>query len=134
MVGLAAFGTMNSVISCGARIALDRSLGWTRQLRLTPLAPRSYLATKILVSYTTALITIATLAVAGTVLGVRLSATDWVGTVGLLLVGLLPFAALGILFGHLLGVDAVGSAVGGTTALLAFLGGVWFPIGNGFLH
>ena len=33
MVGLAAFGTMNSVISGGARIALDRSPGWTRQLR-----------------------------------------------------------------------------------------------------
>jgi ABC-2 type transport system permease protein len=47
---------------------------------------------------------------------------------------LLPFAAMGILFGHLLGVDALGPAVGGTTALLAFLGGVWFPIGNGYLH
>ena len=34
----------------------------------------------------------------------------------------------------LLGVDALGPAVGGTTALLAFLGGVWFPIGDGFLH
>ena len=134
MVGLAAFGTMNSVISGGARIALDRSIGWTRQLRLTPLSPRSYLATKILVSYLTALITITALALAGTALGVRLSVTSWAETVGLLLVGLLPFAALGILFGHVLGVDALGPAVGGTTALLAFLGGVWFPIGDGFLH
>jgi len=134
MVGLAAFGAMNSVISGGARIALDRSAGWTRQLRLTPLAPRSYLATKILVSYMTALITIATLGVAGTILGVRLSPADWVGTVGLLLVGLLPFAALGILFGHLLGVDALGPAVGGTTALLGFLGGTWFPVNSGLLH
>ena len=53
---------------------------------------------------------------------------------GLLLVGLLPFAALGILLGHLLGVDSIGPAIGGTTALLAFLGGVWFPIGDGVLH
>jgi ABC-2 type transport system permease protein len=134
MVGLAAFGTMNSVVSGGARIALDRSIGWTRQLRLTPLSPRSYLATKILVSYLTALITITALALAGTTLGVRLSVTNWAETIGLLLIGLLPFAALGILFGHLLGVDALGPAVGGTTALLAFLGGVWFPIGSGFLH
>jgi ABC-2 type transport system permease protein len=65
MVGLAAFGTMNAVISGGARIALDRSVGWTRQLRLTPLSPRSYLATKILVAYLTALITIVVLAIAG---------------------------------------------------------------------
>ena len=27
-----------------------------------------------------------------------------------------------------------GPAIGGTTALLAFLGGVWFPIGDGFMH
>ena len=45
MIGLAAFGTMNSVLAGGARIALDRSVGWTRQLRLTPLSPRSYLVT-----------------------------------------------------------------------------------------
>ena len=38
------------------------------------------------------------------------------------------------MFGHLLGVDAVGPAVGGTTALLAFFGGVWFPITSGFLY
>jgi ABC-2 type transport system permease protein len=134
MVGLAAFGTMNSVLSGGARIALDRSAGWTRQLRLTPLAPRNYLATKIVVAYLTALISIASLAIAGTILGVRLSPLDWAETVGLLLVGLLPFAALGVFLGHVIGVDAVGPAVGGTTALLGFLGGVWFPINDGFLH
>jgi ABC-2 type transport system permease protein len=134
MIGLASFGAMNSVISGGARIALDRSVGWTRQLRLTPLSPRSYLATKVLVAYATALVTIGALAVAGTSMGVRLSAGRWAETIGLLLVGLLPFAALGILFGHVLGVDALGPAVGGTTALLGFLGGVWFPIGSGFLH
>ena len=30
--------------------------------------------------------------------------------------------------------DSLGPAVGGTTALLAFLGGVWFPIQSGFMH
>jgi ABC-2 type transport system permease protein len=125
---------MNSVISGGARIALDRSAGWTRQLRLTPLSPRSYLATKLIVAYATALVTIVALGLAGTSLGVELSAGRWAETLGLLLIGLLPFAALGILFGHLLNSDALGPAVGGTTALLGFLGGVWFPIGSGFLH
>ena len=36
MVGLAAFGTMNAVLGSGARIAAERSVGWNRQLRLTP--------------------------------------------------------------------------------------------------
>jgi ABC-2 type transport system permease protein len=30
--------------------------------------------------------------------------------------------------GHVLTVDSIGSAMGGTTALLSILGGVWFPI------
>jgi len=134
MIGLTAFGAMNSVISGGARIALDRSVGWTRQLRLTPLSPRAYLVTKVLTAYLTALITVVVLAIAGMAMGVHLSATVWAETIALLLIGLLPFAALGILFGHLLTVDSLGPAVGGTTALLAFLGGVWFPIQSGFMH
>ena len=48
----------------------------------------------------------------------------------LVLVGLIPFAALGILLGHLVSADSVGPAIGGLTALLAFLGGVWFPLGH----
>ena len=47
---------------------------------------------------------------------------------GLILVGLLPFAALGIVFGHLLTPDSIGPVMGGATALFALLGGTWFPI------
>ena len=53
---------------------------------------------------------------------------------GLILVGLVPFAALGILLGHLLNTDSIGPAMGGGVSLLAFLGGTWFPLEHGFLH
>ena len=56
MVGLAALGAMNAVVGGGGRIALERVLGWTRQLRLTPLRPRTYFATKVLAAYLTALV------------------------------------------------------------------------------
>jgi ABC-2 type transport system permease protein len=134
MVGLAAFGTMNAMIGGGARISYERTLGWTRQLRLTPLSVRAYFGTKLLTAYLSALVTIAVLYAAGISLGVSLSAGMWLKMTALLLVGLLPFAALGIALGHLVGVDALGPAVGGTTALLAFLGGVWFPVGSGTFH
>lgn len=52
---------------------------------------------------------------------------------GLILVGLVPFAALGIAIGHMLTPDSIGSALGGSISLLALLGGVWFPL-SGFLH
>ena len=46
---------------------------------------------------------------------------------GLILVGLIPFAVLGILLGHLLTVDSMGPAMGGVTSLFALLGGAWGP-------
>ena len=135
MVGLVAFGTMNAVIGAGARISAERSVGWNRQLRLTPLSTRTYFRTKVLTAYVLALGTIVLLDAAGISLGVRLSAGNWTQMTGLILVGLIPFAALGILLGHLLGVDSIGPAIGGITALLSLLGGVWFPISShGVLH
>jgi ABC-2 type transport system permease protein len=134
MVGRAAFGTMNAVLATGARIAGERSVGWNRQLRLTPLTPRVYFRVKVLTAYATAALTIALLYLAGATLGVRLDAVDWAEMTLLILVGLVPFAAIGILMGHLLTTDSIGPAMGGTTALLGLLGGVWFPITGGMLQ
>jgi ABC-2 type transport system permease protein len=52
-----------------------------------------------------------------------------------MLVGLLPFAALGVFVGHLVTSDSMGPVIGGGSSLLAFLGGTWFPLGHdGFLY
>jgi ABC-2 type transport system permease protein len=134
MVGLASFGTMMSMVSVGARIAGERQAGWTRQLRITPLSPRAYLRAKVLTSYAMAALSLILLYVAGASLGVSLAAGKWVEMTVLIAISLLPFAALGILLGHLLNVDAVGAATGTTVSLLALLSGTWFPVTHGFLH
>jgi len=134
MVGLASFGTMAAMIATGARIANERTTGWTRQLRITPLSTRAYFRAKVLTAYATSLLTIALLYLAGVSLGVSMPAGDWLGMTGLILTALLPFAAMGILLGHLLTTDSMGPAIGGGTSLFAFLGGTWFPIPHGFLH
>lgn len=134
MVGLAAFGTMNAVLSTGARISAERAIGWNRQLRLTPLPTRAYFRVKVLTAYVMALVAIFLLDAAGASLGVRLAASDWLAMTCLMLVGLIPFAALGILLGHLVSPDSIGPAMGGTTAIMALLGGVWFPITSGVMH
>jgi ABC-2 type transport system permease protein len=135
MAGLASFGTMSAMLSSGARIATERAAGWNRQLRISPLPPRTYFRAKVITSYMMALLSVAALYAAGAVLGVSLSAREWLEMTGLLLVGLIPFAALGIALGHVLTPDSIGPAMGGGVSLLAFLGGTWFPLGNhGFLH
>jgi ABC-2 type transport system permease protein len=135
MVGLVAFGTMSAMLSSGVRIAAERQAGWHRQVRITPLPPRAYLRTKIVTGYMLAALTIVVLYVAGAAMGVSLPAGRWLEMTWLILIGLIPFAAAGILIGHLLSVEAVGPAMGGGIALLAFLGGTWFPIpDHGVLH
>jgi ABC-2 type transport system permease protein len=135
MVGYAAFGTMSAMLSCGARIAAERAVGWNRQLRITPLSTRSYFRAKVLTAYVMALMTLIVLYVAGASMGVSLKAHQWLEMTGLILVGLVPFAALGITLGHMLTPDSIGPAMGGGIALLALFGGTWFPItGGGFLH
>jgi ABC-2 type transport system permease protein len=128
MVGLLTFGTMNAMLSAGARISAERAVGWNRQLRITPLSPRTYFRTKVLTGYAMSLGTIALLYAAGAALGVHLAAGNWLKMTWFILIGLIPFAALGIFIGHVITQESIGPALGGSTALLAFLGGVWFPL------
>jgi ABC-2 type transport system permease protein len=128
MTGMAAYGSMIAVIASGARISSERLVGWTRQLRITPLRTSIYFEAKILCGYLMALLTIVVLYLAGSALSVRLDARQWATMTLLLLVGLLPFAVLGVMTGHLLKPDSIGPAVGGVTALFAIIGGAWGPL------
>ena len=136
MVSMAGYGAMIAAIAGGARIAAERSVGWNRQLRLTPLTPRTYFRVKVITSYLMALLSVALLYIAGISYGVRIDPIGrWFAMTGLILVGLAPFIALGILAGHLLTIDSMGPALGGGSAFFGFLGGQWFPLPNhGFLH
>jgi ABC-2 type transport system permease protein len=125
MAGMAAVGTMIAVISSGARIAADRDVGWTRQLRITPLTDANYFGAKVAGGFLMALLTIAAMVLSGTALGVSLSGSEWLTMIGLMLVGLIPVTVLGILLGHLLSTDSIAPAVGGTIMVLAVAGGAY---------
>ncbi len=133
MTAMAAYGAMWAAISPGGHIAFDRSKGWVRQLRMTPLRVRSEIAAKVLVAYLVVLPTLVLVFLAGTTLGVHLNAAQWLELAGLLLVGLAPFVAAGITLGHLLTVDSVGPAVGGFVVVLALLGGAFGRLFSGGL-
>jgi hypothetical protein len=90
--GMTAWGSMAAVLSIGARIAGERTAGWNRQLRITPLSARAYLTTKIAAGYVTATVAMVALSIVGFGLGVRLSPVRWLAMIALILVGLLPFA------------------------------------------
>jgi ABC-2 type transport system permease protein len=130
MTAMAAYGAMWAAISPGTRIARDRSKGWVRQLRVTPLQARTEIVAKVLTAYLVVLPTLALLYLAGVSLGVRLDAAQWLEMTGLLLVGLAPVVVAGIALGHLLTVDALAPAAGGFVVLLALLGGAFGRLFN----
>jgi len=125
MTAMAVYGAMYAVVAPGARIARDRSRGWLRQLRITPLRARTDFAAKVAAAYLLALPTLALLYLAGASLGVRLSAAQWLELTGLLVAGLVPFVVMGFILGYLLPVDALAAGLGGVVVLFALLGGVF---------
>src|SRR4029450_1033858 len=77
MISMALHGAMVGTTSGGAAVAVERSLGWSRQLRLTPLRPAAYVALKVLTAMTLGLIAIVTEYAVGAASGVRLAPHVW---------------------------------------------------------
>ena len=133
MTGMAAYGAMFATVSTGGHLAIDRSRGWTRQLRITPLRARTEMVAKVLAAYLVALPALALLFLAGVTLGVHLDAAQWFEMTGLLLAGLAPFILMGLILGHLVPGDALVPAVGGLVVGFALLGGVFGSFFNGVM-
>jgi ABC-2 type transport system permease protein len=128
MVSMGLFGSMSGAIGSGGTIALERGIGWNRQLRLTPLAPGQYLLTKVVLSMIMALPPLlVTYAVGAISLGVRLPAQTWISIGVASWLGALPFAALGLVIGYVAKPDSVQQVSALLYMLLALFGGIWVP-------
>ncbi|WP_405484324.1 ABC transporter permease [Nocardia sp. NBC_00511] len=132
MVSMAVYGAMLATTSGGAMVAVERGLGWSRQLRLTPLRPAVYVATKIMVAMALGFLSVAVVFVAGAFLGAQLSPTAWVGCFLIAWLGSLVFAAFGLFMGYLLPAENVMQILGPILALLAFAGGLFMPVSGWF--
>jgi ABC-2 type transport system permease protein len=129
MVSMGLFGSMTAAIGSGGSIAVERGVGWNRQLRLTPLRPSAYVLTKVLLSLAMALPPLLLTYLIGVLsLGVRLPATTWVLVAAGSWLGALPFAALGLVVGYVAKPDSVQQVTGLLYLLLAAFGGIWVPV------
>jgi ABC-2 type transport system permease protein len=128
MVSMAAYGAMIAGLFSAQVIATERSQGWVRLLRVTPLPPAVYVGTKLLVSLVVTLPAVLLVTVAGIVVNhVNVPPVDLAALILALVLGSLPFAALGILLGYLFDVNSAQGAVMITNFGLAILGGLWAP-------
>jgi ABC-2 type transport system permease protein len=128
MISLAVYGAMIATTSAGASVAVERSVGWSRQLRLTPLTPVAYVATKVLTAMVLGAMSVSTVLLAGAVGGARMDAWVWIASALIAWVGAIVFAAFGLFMGYLLPSENVMQLLGPILAALAFLGGLFVPL------
>ena len=132
MVAMVAYGAIWAVFSAtGPRIAHERAIGWTRQLRVTPLAPVSALSGKLVTALAAALPAMLLVALTAVVSHhVHLSAAQWLALVAAMWAGVLPLALLGLAIGYLAGDEIAFPLMMALYFALGALGGLWIPLSN----
>ncbi|WP_370412378.1 ABC transporter permease [Streptomyces fradiae] len=129
MVGMAAYGALGAALSIGGGVAEDKTAGWLRQLRITPMTPRQVVTGRALTGTVVVLPAItAVLLAGGLVNGVRMAAWQWAVTALVLWAGSLPFTLLGLGNGYRLTAQTTGVMNVACNMGLAVVGGLWFPI------
>ena len=134
LISMAVYGAALATTSGGATVAVERALGWSRQLRLTPLSPVAYVAMKVLVSLVLGLASVVAVYAVGLATGKPdMPVRAWVLTAVVAWLGSMVFAAFGLFMGYLLPSENVMQVLGPVMALLAFAGGLFMPLEDGSL-
>ncbi len=118
-----------SLFGFGVGLATERGQGWLLLKRATPMPPLAYLTAKLVVGMALSATVVAALFTLGATLGgVRMPALTWVELGGVLIVGGVPFAALGLAIGCWARPNSAPSIVNLLSLGMAFASGLWIPI------
>lgn len=129
MVNMTAFGALSGALFAGGRVALERSIGWQRQLRLTPLSGPGYLLGKAVTGMFLALPAVVLVPLVGAVAeGVSLDATGWLRVVLGTWLAAIPFALIGLLIGQIGTPDSMQPIMSIVMMTMSLLGGIFIPV------
>jgi ABC-2 type transport system permease protein len=128
MIGIAVYGGMTAATAGGAMVSVERALGWSRQLRLTPLRPPAYIAIKLLTAMVLGLLSVGAIFVTGAITGVQMPLHVWILSALLAWGGALVFASFGLFMGYLLPSENVMQVIGPVLGAFAFAGGLFVPL------
>jgi ABC-2 type transport system permease protein len=129
MVSMALYGAALATTAGGAMVSIERALGWSRQLRLTPLSPTGYIVIKMVTAMVLGLSSVLAVFLVGKLTGVPMMAPGygylWFVAAICVWIGSLVFAAFGLFIGYLLPSENVMQFLGLVVAALAFAGGLF---------
>jgi ABC-2 type transport system permease protein len=122
VVGAALFGF-------GVGVAVERGQGWMTLKRATPMPPLAYFFAKLMMAALFSAIIVLLLIFMGTMFGkVALPVSAFVQLFVTLVLGAIPFGAMGLAIGYLAGPNSAPAIVNILYLPLSFASGLWIPI------
>jgi ABC-2 type transport system permease protein len=130
---LATYGTFGvmapALFGFGVGVAMERERGILAMKRVAPMPPMAYLFAKAAMAMLFALVIVLLLFALGAIFGgVRLPAAEWIGLALALVLGALPFCALGLVVGVRVNGQASAAIVNLIYLPMSFLAGLWVPL------
>jgi ABC-2 type transport system permease protein len=130
---LASYGTFAvmgaSLFGTAAGLASDRGLGWLQVKRASPMPPFAYFFAKIVNSMIFSVaITLVLFAIGITAAGVRMPVVDFAKMLGTLMLGSLPFSAMGLALGYFTGPNSAPPTINLIYLPMSFCSGLWVPL------
>jgi ABC-2 type transport system permease protein len=128
MVSMAAYGAVSATTSIAGAAVLERTLGWGRQLALTPMRPLSFVAAKTAIAMTVAAVPVALIYGIGALTGAEGTASDWLLSGVIVWAGSALFAVFGLAICLVFRGDNTVGIASGLIVVMAFLGNVFTPM------
>src|SRR5690606_2065182 len=125
-----AFGVMGAgLFGFGVTVAIEREQGFLQLKRALPMPPGAYLLAKMAMAMLfSAIVSLLLAVLAFSLAGVSLHPGQWALLLLVDVFGALPFCALGLYIGTLVGGSAAPAVVNLIFLPMAFLSGLWLPL------
>lgn len=128
MVSMAAYGAVTATTHVAGSAAIERTMGWGRQLALTPLRPGTFVALKAALAMVVAAVPIGLIYALGAITGAEGSASDWALSALVVWAGSALFALYGLAVCLIFRGENTVSIASGLIVVMAFLGNVFTPM------
>ncbi|SDQ28638.1 ABC-2 type transport system permease protein [Curtobacterium sp. UNCCL20] len=126
---MASYGAMMAALSQAFAIVNERSIGWNRQLRVTPLSGWGFMVSKVIAAMAFAGMSIVIVVLVATVgLHASLDPGHWLAAGFGVWLGVVPFALIAILIGQFAKPSFAQPLFMVVFMGLAILGGLWVPL------
>jgi len=131
MTSMAVYGAVMATTAMAGSAAVERNMGWGRQLNMTGLTEGHYILGKTLMGLLMAISPIAVVYMVGAITGAEFdSLYHWLSSAALCLVVAVPFSLYGLAFALLFRSETAVSAASGFLVIFAFFGNLFIPLGG----